>query len=116
MFCPACGYEYLAGVAVCADCGVPLVAALPAVPPPVPVAYEEVLATLNPGEIALVKSLLEEAGIDIRFATEIAGPPLALPARLFVPADKADEARELLRGLIDAEPKPGRQGGTGEKG
>ncbi len=102
MFCPACGYEYLAGVAVCADCGVPLVAALPAAPPPVPVAYEEVLATLNPGEIALVKSLLEEAGIDYRFATEVVGPPLALPARLFIPRDRAGEARELLGAFIEA--------------
>ena len=64
MFCPECRSEYVAGVSVCEECGAPLVAELPAVPPPEYVAYEEILSTLNPGEIALMKSLLEEAGID----------------------------------------------------
>ncbi len=74
MFCPICESEY--------------------------VAYEEVLATLNPAEIALIKSLLDEAGIDYRFLTEVAGPPLAMPARLLVPKDRVREAKELLDDFI----------------
>jgi len=101
MFCPICESEYIAGVSVCEECGTPLVAELPAAPPREYVAYEEILSTLNPGEIALMKSLLEEAGIDFRFLTEIAGPPLALPARLLVPKDRVREAKALLEHFIE---------------
>ncbi len=100
MFCPICESEYVPGVTVCEECGATLVAGLPVAPPPEYVAYEEILATLNPGEIALIKSLLEEEGIDYRFLTEVAGPPLAMPARLLVPKDRAREAREMLESFI----------------
>jgi len=112
MFCPICESEYVAGVIVCEECGTPLVAELPAAPPREYVAYEEILSTLNPGEIALMKSLLEEAGIDFRFLTEVAGPPLALPARLLVPKDRVREAKELLDHFIaEAQAAAGDEGG-----
>jgi len=100
MFCPICETEYIAGVTVCEECGATLVAELPTAPPPEYVAYEEILSTLNPGEIAMIKSLLEEAGIDYRFLTEVAGPPLAMPARLLVPKDRVVEAKEMLDDFI----------------
>lgn len=102
MFCPECRSEYVAGVDVCADCGSPLVAELTAEPPPEPVAYEPILSTSNPAEIALIKSILGEAGIDCRFAAEIVGPALGLPARLLVPKERAGEAKEVLDRFIEA--------------
>lgn len=102
MFCPECRSEYVAGVDVCGECGKTLVAELPETPPPEFVAYEPILSTLNPAEIAVIKSILEDAGIDFRFLTETAGPPLALPARLLVPKDRAREATELLEQFIEA--------------
>lgn len=111
MFCPICESEYVDGVIVCEECGAPLVAELPAVPPPEYVAYVEILSTLNPGEIALMKSLLEEAGIDFRFLAEGAGPSLALPARLLVPKDRVGEAKEILDDFIAQG-----QAGAGDEG
>ena len=110
MFCPECRTEYVAGVVVCAECGVPLVARLAMAPPPEFVEYEEILSTRNPGEIAVIKSLLEDAGMEFRFSTEAAGPPLALPARLLVPKDRVGEAREILDHFIGE----GRAGASGE--
>lgn len=103
MFCPECRSEYITGVGFCDACGIPLVAELPTVPPPEFVEYEEILSTPNPGEIALIKSLLEEAGIDFRFFAEVAGPPLALPARLLVPKDRGEEAKEILDRFMKAD-------------
>ncbi len=112
MFCPECGSEYVAGVDVCADCGSPLVPELPAAPPPEFVEYEPVLSTPNPAEIAVIKSVLAEAGIAFRFLSEAAGPPLALPATLLVPRDRAVEAKEILAGIVE----PGQAAGDGEGG
>ncbi len=102
MFCPECRSEYVAGVEVCADCGARLVAELPADPSPEVVEYEPVLSTPSPGEIAVIKSLLEEAGIDCRSSAEIAGPPLGLPATILVPKERAAEAKDILDAYIAA--------------
>ena len=64
MFCPQCGAEYRGGFVECSDCHVPLVYRLPE-----SVTVEDDLDVLirtglaDPIAIALVKSLLEEAGI-----------------------------------------------------
>ncbi len=110
MFCLECRSEYVAGVAVCADCGAPLVAGLPEAPPPEFVEYEPVLSTPSPVEIAVIKSVLQEAGIDFRFLSEIAGPPLILPARLLVPKHQAAEAREILARVVETGPASGGEG------
>ena len=99
MWCPSCRAEYVPGVRECADCRVTLVDALP--PPLKAVEFKEVLHTFNQGDIALIKSILDDGGIDYFFQGENFNllEPLIQPARLSVRKDQADEVRELLRGL-----------------
>ncbi len=104
MFCPDCGSEYVAGVDICADCGSMLVAEPPA--PPEIVEFEPIVSTPSPGEIAVIKSILEGAGIEFRIFSEIAGPPLSLPATILVPKGLAGEAKEILERLIEAGQDP----------
>lgn len=99
MYCPRCGAEYQPGVALCADCGVPLAAAPPASEAPDLVDAEEILATYNAGDIAIVKSLLEANRIPYLFHGEnfTVVDPLIQPARLLVAPEYAERVRELLR-------------------
>ncbi len=63
MFCPECRIEYLEGAFMCPDCRVPLVAELP---PPDTTEYVEhvtVFKTGDPVILAMVRSVLEDAGI-----------------------------------------------------
>lgn len=101
MFCPRCGEEYQPGVSVCADCGVPLAAAPPAAEAPDLVDAEEILATYNTGDIAIVKSLLDANRIPYLFHGEnfTVVDPLIQPARLLVAPEYAERVRELLRDL-----------------
>jgi hypothetical protein len=99
MVCPNCGAEYVAGVSECSDCRVKLIAQLPLRPEPLQ--FQEILRTYNQGDIAVIKSVLEDAEIEHFFRGEIFNlvDPLIQPARLFVRKDQAGEARILLRGL-----------------
>jgi hypothetical protein len=99
MWCPSCGAEYLPEIRECADCRTPLVASPP--PPPVPVEFEEILRTFNQGDIALIKSILDDGALEYFFQGEIFNlvDPLIQPARLRVRKDQAGEARQLLRDL-----------------
>lgn len=98
MFCPRCRSEYREGFDHCADCDTELVMALPPAPRPEYVPFEQVLATFNPGDIALIKSLLDAEQIRYYFLGEHFGyvQPLADPARLMVAQDQAEMAREIL--------------------
>jgi len=99
MFCPNCRSEYRAGVTRCADCDVDLVDELPPEPEPEWVEFEEVLSTYNLADIALIKSLLEEAGMKYYFENEnfVHLSSLALPARLMVPKNQTAKTLELLK-------------------
>ncbi len=99
MWCPACRAEYVRGILECPDCRVALVENQP--PPPVPVEFEEILRTFNQGDIALIKSILDDAEVEYFFHGEIFNlvDPLIQPARLRVRKEQADEARQLLKGL-----------------
>lgn len=101
MFCPRCRAEYRPGFTRCADCDVDLVDALPPEPEPAYVDFVEILATFNPGDIALVKSILDAEAIAYYFHGEhfTYVRPLADPARLMVRQDQAETVRELLSGL-----------------
>ncbi|MGD0917621.1 MAG: DUF2007 domain-containing protein [Thermodesulfobacteriota bacterium] len=103
MFCAKCRTEYVEGVTVCADCGVPLVSVLPPEPAESPeyVEFEEILFTFNAGDIATIKSLLDNEDIVYYFLGEFFNyaQPLAQPARLMVRRDQAQEAREILKDL-----------------
>ena len=70
MFCPKCGAEYRDGFYECADCQVQLVSELPTELEEKPGGPEKkhvklvtVVKVGNPVHLALVKSILEEAGI-----------------------------------------------------
>ena len=102
MFCPNCGGEYREGFTECADCHVALVLEPPP-PPPEPeyVEYEPVLATYNPGDIAVIKAVLESEGITYFFDGEFFNMvrPLVRPANLLVRKDQVQKAREAVKGL-----------------
>jgi len=101
MFCPKCATEYQAGVTICADCDVPLVAELPAAAADDLIEAEEILATYNVGDILMIKSLLDANHIPylLHGETFAVVDPLIQPARLLVPPAWAAQVRELLQGL-----------------
>lgn len=114
MFCPRCGAEYRAGFYRCADCGVDLVDALPEQPPgraavdgDVDVDLVEVARTQDGSLLLVYKSLLDGAEIpytvlgERRMAMEPVGGAFGRPltswgAVILVPAESAEEAKELL--------------------
>lgn len=112
MFCPECKSEYREGVTKCIDCDVPLMRELPAEEPEVPpVNWEDlvpVLKSYDEAELLMVRSLLEAAGIPAYMSgeamTDIAADHLfgspnfaGGPAELRVPADRAEDAKEVLK-------------------
>jgi hypothetical protein len=101
MFCPQCKMEYVEGITRCPDCEVDLVRELPAESGPEYVDYEMILATYNQTDIALIKDVLESAGITYYFTGELFTyvEPLASTAKLMVRRDQAEQARELLKDL-----------------
>lgn len=104
MFCPHCRDEYREGIEKCADCDVVLVCDIPSLPPESELAfvdYQEVLATYNPGDIALIKSILDDGKIIYFFKGENFTyiRPLADPARLMVKTDQVQEAFNILSDL-----------------
>lgn len=81
-----------------------MVETLPPEPPesvPEFVDYKEVLATFNPMDIALIKSILDAEEITYFFQGEhfLHVRPLALPARLMVKIDQVEKAAEILKDL-----------------
>lgn len=101
MVCPHCRSEYEEGANICSKCGILLIGLFPPEPAPDYVEFEEILATFNAVEIAVIKSLLDPEGIEYYFRSEFSNTmePLAQPARLMVRKDQADETREILKGL-----------------
>lgn len=63
--------------------------------------YEEILATYNPADIAMIKSLLDSEDIDYYFKGEFFNfvEPLIQTARLMVRQGQAETAREILSDL-----------------
>jgi hypothetical protein len=113
VYCPKCRSEYREGIYTCAECGVTLVSEPP------PAAVDELVPVLNTTDanlLPIVKSTLDAAGIPHlvqgeeylglfplgRFATGVS--KRALGAIVHVPADRADEARELLNGVTEVYP------------
>jgi len=64
-------------------------------------AYELLIETSNPADIALIKSLLDSEGILYFVHGEAfsAVRPLVEPVRFMVAADRLTEAKELIGGL-----------------
>ncbi|MGH9380918.1 MAG: putative signal transducing protein [Thermoanaerobaculia bacterium] len=107
MWCPRCGAEWREGITTCPDCDVPLVDS-----PPEPSRDDaeliSVFETSDADTLPVVKSALDAAGIpylvqgDEAFGLLPAGGvsgffgKQGLGVAILVPADRADEARELL--------------------
>jgi len=116
VYCPQCGCEYRDGFSECADCHVPL---LSGTPPEAPadrfdpaMGLVVILETNDRIQLALVKGLLEEAGIPFFILGQIAtliqdvDGFLKKWVRVQVPRDREAEARELLEDLHQAEISP----------
>jgi hypothetical protein len=64
--------------------------------------FEEVLATYNTGDVAIIRSILDAEGLTYYLKGEVFAlqiRPAVEPARLMVRSDQAERARELLRRL-----------------
>jgi hypothetical protein len=103
MICPRCKAEYVHGITVCADCGIPLVDRLPEeeTTEEQNKDFREILITVNAAEIAMIKSLLDDADIDyyVKGGQFAVLRPFADPARLFVSKDQYEAALEILKDL-----------------
>ncbi|MCJ7784312.1 MAG: DUF2007 domain-containing protein [Desulfobacterales bacterium] len=106
MFCPKCRSEYVPGIKVCPECRKRLVAKLPRVKKPLPqkmgrAGFAELMITFNPSDIALIKSILDSAGIRYHFKNEnfVSVNPLIQPATLMVGCGQVIVARKLLKSL-----------------
>jgi hypothetical protein len=125
VICPNCRAEYRPGFTRCSDCDVPLVESLPEPDPePAPASHPQVdlsreplelvsvFRSVDPGRIALAKSVLRSADVPFLMHNELAlsaggvspffmpaGPMLLGPIRILVRRDDADDARLLVRDL-----------------
>jgi hypothetical protein len=104
LFCPKCGAEYREGFTRCADCGTTLVWEKPAEVEDDGadyVEYTEVLRTFSLADVAIIRSLLEDAGIDYYIKDEHFAlvRPLVEPPTVMVNKDQVQEAREILKDL-----------------
>jgi hypothetical protein len=116
MYCPQCRTEYREGFTECSDCHVPLLAGT--LPPEAPDPFDpkiglvEVVETQDSIQLAMVKGLLEDAGIPFLLLGQITGlvndvdPFLQKHVRVQVPADREAEARELLEVLLQPDTSP----------
>lgn len=105
MFCPNCKAEYVEGITVCADCGIELVEKLPPEENhDTKFTFKPFLKTNNMGDIAVIKSILDEQGIEYYIQGENMLYVLGVidSAILNVREDQLDDVKELLK---DFEPK-----------
>ena len=84
----------------CPDCRAQLVKPVPTNSKTEFIDYKVVLSTLNPGDIAIIKSILDSGGITYFFQGEnFTHWGWGIPSRLMVKEDQAEEAKELLKDL-----------------
>ncbi len=105
MFCPKCRAEYREGFTTCADCQVPLVESLPPEAEPEFYDFISVMTVFDESQIAMIKSLFDDAGLAYYFQGELSRHlvPLPFSSRLMVRKDHVSKAKYLLRelGLIE---------------
>ncbi len=103
MYCPECGAEYRDGFAECSDCGVPLVDEPTAASRSEPefVDLEEVLTTVDSGQIALVKSILDAEEIHyVAHGEHSHSLQSPIPVRFLVAKEDVTRARGVLGHLL----------------
>ncbi len=103
MFCPKCNAEYREGFYKCADCGVDLVDTRLQTPED-DIRYVEmveVFSTYNPGDIAVIKSVLDGESIHYYFQGESSTMLIGAGAyaRLLVQKDQVERVRDILQEL-----------------
>ena len=101
MFCPICKAEYMPGITECPECDVLLVEKLTEEQDNVP-ELTAVLSTFSLGDVAIIKSILDAAGVHYFFKGErFLGlvKPWADPAKLMVKKTQAEEVKSLLKDL-----------------
>jgi hypothetical protein len=113
VYCPKCGCQYRDGFTECSECRVPLLAGTPAGDPTGEfdpnLDLVVVLETNDRIELALMKGLLEDAGIPYYILGQIAtliqdvDGFLHKWVRIQVPRDREEEARQLLEDWRHAE-------------
>ena len=104
MYCPKCRTEFREGFVECSDCSIPLVENLPPEEPkPITeyVDFEEIMTSSDPGEIAIVKSILDDHQISYlaqgeHFSSYYGG----IPTRIMVPKDNVNDAINLLQDFL----------------
>ena len=102
MFCPKCKAEYRDGYIKCADCCVDLVVESPQRSEDVQyVEMVEVFSTYNPGNVAVIKSVLDGEGTHYYFEGENSTMMVGAGAyaRLLVQEDQAERVRDILQEL-----------------
>ncbi len=106
MFCPKCGYEYEENIKVCPDCNIPLVEKLDNKKSEEEmdyIDYEFLLSSYKPGDIAIMKSILECENINYFIQGELFSKAYAgglQSVRFMVDESKIELARELLKDFI----------------
>ncbi|HYM59364.1 MAG TPA: DUF2007 domain-containing protein [Thermoanaerobaculia bacterium] len=107
MFCPQCRTEYEPGISQCVDCNVALVPVLEKQEADPDMKLVSVFETSDPGLVAIVESVLNDAGIDFMMKNQImqdllAGGRLAGfnqvigPVQFLVRPEDEARAREAL--------------------
>lgn len=101
MYCPKCRAEYKPEYKTCSDCNIGLVKDLPPEPTSDFIDYEEIIFTNNPGDTALLKSLLDAENINYFIQGEHVAPYFyhALPVRFFVRKDQVSETLEIIKDI-----------------
>ena len=108
MYCPECKAEYREGFTSCSDCQIPLVSELPDDAKVGQkgdlegyIKFEPVLATHNQGDIAIIKSILDNENIQYHFKDEAMNlvRPHLEPAILMAQDDQVETVRHLFKDL-----------------
>ena len=103
MFCPNCKAEYTKGITRCSDCDVDLINLLPEPNKNEQVDHDltfvPVLSTFNLGDIALLRSVLDNQGIEYFLQGENTSYIRAYmdPTILMVREDQVEITKELLK-------------------